>query len=150
MGFLSWPMKTYISKSGDGVFKTRVSLRHTTVFTYLLVFVYCQFWPIFIAKLRKPRKIGTTYRILVKIALSDSEFIVVCVKIKTRKKPTPISWEIAFFSRVLKIQLFWSKCNGQFWLIFIAEIRKARKKSKYLSDFGENSLIWRRFYCSLC
>jgi len=27
-------MKTYISKSGDGVFTTCVSLRHTTVFTY--------------------------------------------------------------------------------------------------------------------
>ena len=30
MGFLNWPMKTYISKSGDGVVTTRVSLRHTT------------------------------------------------------------------------------------------------------------------------
>ena len=27
-------MKTYISKSGDGVFTTGVSLRHTAVFTY--------------------------------------------------------------------------------------------------------------------
>ena len=34
MRFLSWPMKTYISNSGDGVFTTHVSLRHTTVFTY--------------------------------------------------------------------------------------------------------------------
>jgi len=32
--FLNWPIKTYISKSGDGVFITRVSLRHTTMFTY--------------------------------------------------------------------------------------------------------------------
>ena len=38
IGCLNWPMKTYISKSGDGVFTTRVSLRHstnhTTTFTY--------------------------------------------------------------------------------------------------------------------
>ena len=34
MAFLNWPIKTYISKSGDGVFTTRVSLHHTTMFTY--------------------------------------------------------------------------------------------------------------------
>ena len=37
MAFLNWPIKTYIWKSGDrrcGVFTTRVSLRHTTMFTY--------------------------------------------------------------------------------------------------------------------
>ena len=34
MAFLNWPIKMYISKSGGGVFTTRVSLRHTTVFTY--------------------------------------------------------------------------------------------------------------------
>ena len=44
-----------------------------------------QFWPIFIAELRKLRKIGNTYGFLVKIALSDKEFIVVCGKTKTSK-----------------------------------------------------------------
>ena len=37
MAFLNWPIKTYIWKSGDqrcGVFTARVSLRHTTMFTY--------------------------------------------------------------------------------------------------------------------
>ena len=34
MAFLNWPIKTYIWNSGDGVFTTRVSLRHTTMFTY--------------------------------------------------------------------------------------------------------------------
>ena len=37
MAFVNWPIKTYIWKSGDqrcGVFTTRVSLRHTTMFTY--------------------------------------------------------------------------------------------------------------------
>ena len=34
MVFLNCPIKTYISKSGDGVFTTRVSLRPTTMFTY--------------------------------------------------------------------------------------------------------------------
>ena len=34
MAFLNWPIKTYISKSGDGVFTTPVSLHHTTMFTY--------------------------------------------------------------------------------------------------------------------
>ena len=71
-----------------------------------------QFWPIVIAELWKPRKIANTYRILVKIALSDADFIVVCVKTKTSKKPTPISWEIAIFPRLLKIEPFWPKCKG--------------------------------------
>ena len=34
MAFLNRSIKTYISKSGDGVFTTCVSLRHTTMFTY--------------------------------------------------------------------------------------------------------------------
>ena len=34
MGFLNRPIKTYISKSGSGVFTTPVPLRHTTMFTY--------------------------------------------------------------------------------------------------------------------
>ena len=34
IGFLNCPIKTYISKSGDGVFTTRVSLCHTTELTY--------------------------------------------------------------------------------------------------------------------
>ena len=37
MAFLNWPIKTYIWKYGDrrcGVFTTRVSFRHTTMFTY--------------------------------------------------------------------------------------------------------------------
>jgi len=34
MAFLNWPIETYIWKYGDGVFTTRVSLRHTTMFTY--------------------------------------------------------------------------------------------------------------------
>ena len=34
MAFLYWPIKTYISKSGDAVFTTHVTLRHTTIFTY--------------------------------------------------------------------------------------------------------------------
>ena len=34
MAFLNWLIKTYILNSGDGVFTTRVSLRHTTMFTY--------------------------------------------------------------------------------------------------------------------
>ena len=38
-----------------------------------------------INELRQPRKIANTYRILVKIALSDVEFIVVCVKSKNCK-----------------------------------------------------------------
>ena len=55
-----------------------------------------QFWPIFIAELRKPRKIGNTYGILVKIALCDKELIVVCVKTKTSKKPTPSAKGVGF------------------------------------------------------
>jgi len=37
MAFLNKPIKTYISKSCDGVFTTRVSLRHTTMFTCTLM-----------------------------------------------------------------------------------------------------------------
>jgi len=34
MGFLNWSIKITFWKSGGGVFTTRVSLRHTTMFTY--------------------------------------------------------------------------------------------------------------------
>ena len=44
-----------------------------------------QFWPVFIDEIRKPRKIVNTHRILVKIGLSDAEFIAVCVKTETSK-----------------------------------------------------------------
>ena len=34
-----------------------------------------QFWPIFMSKLRKPRKIRNTYQILLKMVLFDAAFI---------------------------------------------------------------------------
>ena len=40
----------------------------------------------FHSELWEPRRIGNTYRILVKIALSDAELIVVCVKEKKLAK----------------------------------------------------------------
>ena len=56
-------------------------------------------WPIFMAQIRKPRKIGNTYQILVKMVLLDVEFILLFIGTKTSnniKKKTLISWEIAF------------------------------------------------------
>ena len=44
-----------------------------------------QFWPIFMAELRKPRKITNTYQILLKKVLFDAEFIERFVKSKTSK-----------------------------------------------------------------
>ena len=44
------------------------------------------FWPkqpIFMAQLRKPRKIANTYRILVKMVLLEAEFILLFIYTKT-------------------------------------------------------------------
>ena len=96
--------------------KTKTSKRPTPISWKIAFFPRVlkiqPFWPMFIAELRKVRKIGNTDRILVKIALINAELIVVCVKTKTGKKPTPISWEIAFFPRLLKIESFGPKCKG--------------------------------------
>ena len=40
-------------------------------------------WPIFMAQLRKPRKIGNTYRILVKMVLLQAKFIPIFIDTKT-------------------------------------------------------------------
>ena len=42
-------------------------------------------WPILGAQIRKPRKIGNTYRILVQMVLLDAEFILVFIDTKTSK-----------------------------------------------------------------
>ena len=107
-----------------------------------------QFWPIFIAELRKPRKIRNTYQIWVKIALSDAEFIVVCVKTKTSKNQRLLAEK--FLPRLLKIQPFWPKCKGPILADFHSWTSEASKNSKYLSDLSENCLVWHRIYCTQC
>ena len=42
-------------------------------------------WPIFIVQLRKPRKVGNTYRILVEMVLLDVKFILLFIDTKTSK-----------------------------------------------------------------
>ena len=42
-----------------------------------------QFWPIFMAEIRKPRKIRNTYQIWLKIVLLDAKFVEGFVKTKT-------------------------------------------------------------------
>ena len=42
-------------------------------------------WPIFMAQIWKPRKIGNTYRISVKMVLLDAEFILLFIDTKTSK-----------------------------------------------------------------
>ena len=50
-----------------------------------------QLQPIFMAELRKPRKLRNTYRILVKIVLFDAEFIQCFLKRKTMKNQRPLA-----------------------------------------------------------
>ena len=76
-----------------------------------------------------------------KIALFDTEFIVVGIKSKTSKKQRLLAEKKAVFPRVLKIQPFWAKCKGPIFADFHSWISEASKNRKYLSDFRENSLI---------
>ena len=53
-------------------------------------------WPIFMAQLCKPRKIGNANRILVKILLFGAEFILLFVDTKTSKKKSLFAKESHF------------------------------------------------------
>ena len=83
-----------------------------------------------IAEVRKPRKIGNIDRILVKIVLSDAEFIVICVKTKHSKNQRLLAEKWLFSREYSKFSDFGPNAKGQFWPIFIAELRKPRKIEK--------------------
>ena len=53
--------------------------------------------PIFIAELRKPRKMGNTSRILVKMVLLDAEFILVFIDSKTSTNKHLLAEKSHFF-----------------------------------------------------
>ena len=62
----------------------------------------------------------------------------------------PISWEIAFLPRVLKIHRFWPKRKGPILADFHNWTLADLKNKKYLSNLSENGLIWRRIYWRFC
>ena len=81
-----------------------------------------QFWPVFIDELRKPRKIANTHRILVKVALSDAELIVVFVKTKTSKNQHLLAEKSHFYGKYSKFSDFGQNAKRQFLSIFVAGV----------------------------
>ena len=61
-----------------------------------------------------------------------------------------LEFQIGTYPRVLKIQRFWPKCDRPILAHSHGWTSEASKNKKYLPDFTENGLIWRKIYWRFC
>ena len=126
--FIEGFVKTKTSKSQRLLAEKQLFFREYSKFSDFGLNGSGQFWLIFMAEFREPRKMGNTYQILLKITLFDTKFIEGFVKTKRTEKQRVLAENQHFSREYLKFSDFGQNGKGQFWLIYMAEIWKLRKE----------------------
>ena len=88
---------------------------------------------------------GNAYRIFVKIALFDTEFILLGIKTTNSKKQRLLAEKWQFSRKNSKFSHFGQNAKGQFWPIFIAWLPKLRKIANTYRIFMQIALFDAQF-----